>query len=122
MIFISGLSGIITLALWVPGKSTATTIVYGAVFGFASGGFISLLPAVVAQISDIREIGTRSGIAFFTSALGALTGSPIGGAIVNSNGGSFLGLQIFCGVVMSTAMLWFVGSRFFQVGFKFTKV
>ncbi|KAI1139106.1 MFS general substrate transporter [Hypoxylon sp. FL0543] len=122
MIFISGLSGVITLALWVPGKSTATTVVYGAVFGFASGGFISLLPAVVAQISDIREIGTRTGIAFFFAALGALTGSPIGGAIVSAQGGRFLGLQLFCGVVMTVGMLCFVASRTVQVGFKITKV
>ncbi|KAI0849428.1 riboflavin transporter MCH5 [Daldinia vernicosa] len=122
MIFISGLSGIITLALWVPGKSTATTVAYGAVFGFASGGFISLLPAVIAQISDIREIGIRSGIALFVSSLGALTGSPIAGAIVNANGGSFLGLQLFCGIVMTISMCWFIASRTIQVGFKITKI
>ncbi|OTB00350.1 hypothetical protein M426DRAFT_324392 [Hypoxylon sp. CI-4A] len=122
MISISGLSGVITLALWVPGKSTAATVVYGAVFGFSSGGFISLLPAVVAQISDIREIGVRSGIAMFFSALGALTGSPIGGAIVAAQDGSFLGLQLFTGVVMTVAMFWFVASRALQVGFKITKI
>ncbi|KAI1097254.1 MFS general substrate transporter [Jackrogersella minutella] len=122
MIFISGLSGVITLALWVPGKSTATTVVYGAVFGFASGGFISLLPAVIAQISDLREIGTRTGIAFFFAALGALTGSPIGGAIVSAQAGKFLGLQLFCGIVMTMSMVWFVCARFIQVGFRYTKV
>ncbi|KAI6083083.1 MFS general substrate transporter [Hypoxylon rubiginosum] len=122
MIFISGLSGIITLALWVPGKSTATTVVYGAVFGFASGGFISLLPACIAQISDLREIGTRTGIAFFASALGALTGSPIGGAIVSAQNGSFLGLQLFCGISMTLSMFWFIASRTLQVGFKYTKI
>ncbi|KAI1770115.1 MFS general substrate transporter [Hypoxylon cercidicola] len=122
MIFISGLSGIITLALWIPGRSTATTVVYGAIFGFASGGFISLISPVIAQISDLREIGTRTGIAFFASALGALTGSPIGGAIVSAQGGSFLGLQIFCGIVMTVAMFWFMASRTLQVGFKNVKI
>ncbi|KAI1398650.1 MFS general substrate transporter [Hypoxylon fuscum] len=122
MIFISGLSGVITLALWVPGKSTATTVVYGAIFGFASGGFISLLPAVIAQISDLREIGTRTGIAFFAAALGALTGSPIGGAIVGAQNGDFLGLQLFCGCVMTVSMFWFIAARALQVGFKITKV
>ncbi|KAI1086677.1 MFS general substrate transporter [Rostrohypoxylon terebratum] len=122
MIFISGLSGVITLALWIPGRSTATTVVYGAVFGFASGGFISLLPAVVAQISDLRDIGTRTGIAFFFAALGALTGSPIGGAIVAEQGGKFLGLQLFCGIVMTASMVWFVAARALQAGFRITKV
>ncbi|KAI0475571.1 major facilitator superfamily domain-containing protein, partial [Xylariaceae sp. FL0804] len=103
-IFIAGLSGIITLALWVPGRSTAAIFTYGAVFGFGSGGFISLLPATVAQISDLREIGVRTGVVFFFGAVGALTGSPLGGAIVAAQGGSYLGLQLFCGLVLVIGM------------------
>ncbi|KAI1653476.1 riboflavin transporter MCH5 [Daldinia decipiens] len=122
MIFISGLSGIITLALWIPGESTATTVTYGAIFGFASGGFISLLPSLIAQISDIREIGIRTGMAFFAAAVGALIGSPIGGAIVSANGGKYLGLQLFCGIVMTISMLWFIAARTLQVGLKITKI
>ncbi|KAI2606752.1 MFS general substrate transporter [Hypoxylon sp. NC1633] len=122
MVFISGLSGIITLALWVPAQSTAATVVYGAIFGFSSGGFISLMPAVIAQISDIREIGTRTGVAFIGAAFGALTGSPIGGAIIAAQGGSFLGTQIFCGVVMMVGMLCFLVARTLVVGFKIAKV
>ncbi|KAI1505079.1 major facilitator superfamily domain-containing protein [Biscogniauxia marginata] len=123
MILISGLSGVITLALWIPGRSTAATIVYGGVFGFASGGYISLLPAIIAQISDIREIGTRSGIALFVGSLGALTGSPIGGAIVAAQGGStYLGLQLFCGLAMTVGMLWFAASRGVQVGVRVVKI
>ncbi|KAI1378056.1 MFS general substrate transporter [Hypoxylon crocopeplum] len=122
MVFISGLSGVITLALWVPGKSTATTVVYGAVFGFASGGFISLMPALIAQISDLREIGTRTGVAFLAAAVGALTGSPIGGAIVSSQGGDYLGLQLFCGCTMLLSAFFFIASRTVQVGFKYAKV
>ncbi|KAH9905703.1 major facilitator superfamily domain-containing protein [Xylariomycetidae sp. FL2044] len=122
MILISGLSGVITLALWVPGRSTATTLVYGAIFGFASGGFISLMPAVVAQISDLREIGTRTGIAFLLSAVGALTGSPVGGAIVRAQHGGYTGLQVFCGASMTLGMLWFVASRTYQVGFRLDKI
>ncbi|KAI1339841.1 major facilitator superfamily domain-containing protein [Xylariaceae sp. FL0016] len=122
MILIVGISGLITLALWIPGRSTATTITYGAIYGFASGGYISLVPAVVAQISDIREIGTRNGVVLFCGGLGALTGSPIGGAIVASQGGSYLGLQLFCGLSIIVGMLWFFASRTVQVGLKITKV
>ncbi|KAH9985673.1 MFS general substrate transporter [Xylariaceae sp. FL0662B] len=122
MILISGLSGVITLALWIPGKTAGATIAYGAVFGFASGGFISLAPACVAQISDLREIGTRTGVMFLFSALGALTGSPIGGAILARQGGAYLGLQLFSGVAMVMGMCLFALSRWLQVGFKMVKV
>lgn len=121
MIFISALSGIITLALWIPGsKSTAAIILYGAIFGFASGGIISLLPACMAQISDIREIGTRNGVNLFFAAIGALTGSPIGGAI--SGGKQYLGLQIFTGISMLAGSLLYVIARTVLVGLKPAKV
>ncbi|KAI3324543.1 major facilitator superfamily domain-containing protein [Xylariaceae sp. AK1471] len=114
MIFISALSGVITLALWIPGKSTAAILVYGAIFGFASGGIISLLPACMAQISDIREIGTRNGVNLFFAAVGALTGSPIGGAI--SGGKNYVGLQLFTGITMLGGSLLYVVARTVLVG------
>ncbi|KAF5499051.1 MFS transporter asaE [Colletotrichum fructicola] len=97
MILITFISALFCLALWIPGKSNAAIIVFLVIFGFSSGGFISLAPALIAQISDIRQIGIRTGTAFAVQSFGALTGSPIAGAIVASQGGSFLGLQLFCG-------------------------
>ncbi|KAI1817670.1 monocarboxylate permease-like protein [Poronia punctata] len=122
VILIASLSGIITLALWVPGKSTATTIVYGAAFGFTSGGFISLLPTIIAQISDIREIGARSGALLFVGSLGALTGSPIGGAIVTAQNGDYMGLKLWTGLTILVSALIFVVARAVQVRFRFVKI
>lgn len=122
MIFITSLTAIVTLALWIPGKSPAAIIVYAVIFGFSSGGFISLGPTLVAQISDIRQIGVRTGLAFAVQSFGGLTGSPIAGAITSSQGGSFLGLQIFCGVVMVASVFVFVAARTTQVGLKIAKI
>lgn len=118
MILITFLSAIITLALWIPGKTTATIVVYLIVFGFTSGGFIGLSPTIIAQISDISKIGTRTGAAFAMQSFGGLTGAPIAGAIVSRQGGDYLGLQLFCGLTMMAAALVFVGARYMQVGFK----
>lgn len=118
MIFISLLSGVITLALWIPGTSAAALIVYGIIFGFSSGGFISLGPACIAQISDIREIGSRTGTAFLVFSFGSLTGSPIGGALVSAMGGSYLGLQLFAGLAMTVSVVFFAAARYTQAGFK----
>ncbi|KAI1843454.1 hypothetical protein JX265_013336 [Neoarthrinium moseri] len=122
IICITLLSGVITLALWIPGKSSAALIVYGVIFGFSSGGFISLSPACIAQISDVREIGTRTGTAFLVTAIGALTGSPIGGALVTSMNGSYLGLQLFCGIAMTSSVVVYIAARYTQQGFKLVKV
>lgn len=121
MIMIVGLSAVITLGLWIPGKTNAAIIAYAIVFGFTSGGFISLGPALVAQISDIRQIGVRTGTAFAVQSFGGLTGSPIAGAIVAAEGGSFLGLQLFCGVVMCASVVVFLAARFVQVGWVLRK-
>lgn len=116
MILITALSAIITLALWIPGRTNAPIIVYAVIFGFSSGGFIGLGPALVAQISDIRHIGVRTGTAFAVQSFGALAGSPIAGAIVAAQDGSFLGLQLFCGFSMLMSVVFFFAARWVQVG------
>ncbi|RWA10466.1 hypothetical protein EKO27_g4655 [Xylaria grammica] len=122
MIIIATLSSIVTLALWVPGNTTATTIAFGAVYGFTSGAFISLAPAVIAQISDIRQIGARSGVLLFISSLGALTGSPVGGAIVTAQNGEYLGLKLFTGITIGFAAVFLVVARAVQVRFRVVKI
>lgn len=123
MIGIVSLSGITTLALWIPSThNTAAIIAYAVVFGFTSGGYVTMLPACIAQISEIEKIGTRTGVAFLVTALGALTGSPIGGALVSAQGGSFLGLQLFCGISMLCSAVTFVAARHAQVGWRITGI
>ncbi|KAK3313007.1 major facilitator superfamily domain-containing protein [Apodospora peruviana] len=117
MILVTGLSAVITLALWVPGISTAAIIVFAMLFGFSSGGFISLGPTLIAQVSDIRQMGVRTGAAFAVASLGVLTGSPIAGAIVTAQDGEFLGLKLFCGGTMFASVVVFCAARWAQVGF-----
>ncbi|KAI0868639.1 monocarboxylate permease-like protein [Hypoxylon argillaceum] len=122
MILVSGLSGVISLALWVPGNTTGATLAFGAIYGFTSGGFISLSPAVIAQISDILEIGARSGALLFVASLGALTGSPLGGAIVTAQGGDYLGLKLFTGLSILTGAIVLIIARAVQVKFRLVKI
>lgn len=122
MIFITFISAVFCLAVWIPVESTAGILVFAIVFGFSSGGYISLAPTLIAQISDIRQIGTRVGMAFAVSSFGGLTGSPIGGALVTADNGDYLGLQLFCGFAMLAGVIFIVVARYIQVGFKMVKV
>ncbi|KAF5546003.1 monocarboxylate transporter 2 [Fusarium mexicanum] len=101
---------------------TAGIVVFAVIFGFSSGGYISLVPTLIAQLSDIRQIGTRVGAAFAVQSFGALTGSPIAGAIVSAQNGDYLGLQLFCGCSMLAGCIFFVFARYVQVGLKVVKV
>lgn len=116
MIAITFISSVFCLAVWTPVKSTAGILVFIVVFGFSSGAFISLMPPIVAKISDIRQIGVRLGVAYAIASLGSLTGSPIGGAIVKAQGGSYLGLQLYAGFSMLIASMLFVVARFLVAG------
>jgi MFS family permease len=118
MIATTAFSAIIVLALWLPSRSNAPTIVFCVLYGFSSGAFVSMGPALIAQISPIREIGIRSGTFFLCVAVAGLTGNPIGGALVDKDNGGFLYLQIFCGVAMAVGSALYVASRWVQVGFK----
>lgn len=123
MIAMCAFAGIIVLALWLPGTGNAPIIVFSALYGFASGAFISLIPPLTAQISDIREIGVRSGTLWLIAAIAALVASPIGGALEARNGGAFVELQIFAGVAMLIGTALFVVVRWALAGWDvFAKV
>ncbi len=122
MITTCGFSFIIVLALWLPSKGIAPIIVFCLLYGFSSGAFVSMAPSLVAQISDIRQIGVRNGTLFAIVSIAALTGNPIGGALISRNDGGFLYLQIFCGVSMAVGTVLFIASRWVQCGFALKKI
>ncbi|PIG89933.1 monocarboxylate transporter [Aspergillus arachidicola] len=125
IIAITAMSGITTLALWIPGStSTSAVIIYAVCFGLGSGGYVTLFSSCVTQISDFEEIGTRLGIAQLINAFGALTGSPLGGALIRGqdSGTDFLGLQLFCGVSMIASAVAFGAAQYTQVGMQMAKV
>jgi len=119
MIVTCALSSIIVLAIWLPARGNAPIIVFAVFYGFTSGAFVSLGPALIAQISPIREIGVRNGTFFLFVSIAGLTGNPIGGALVGQNHGDYLYLQIFCGTTMAFGTLIYIASRSVQCGFKF---
>ncbi|KAL8816580.1 MAG: hypothetical protein Q9223_004428, partial [Gallowayella weberi] len=100
MIATSFLSTILVLGLWLPARGNIPYILFAAFYGFSSGAFVSLAPALVAQISDIRAIGVRTGSMFAVISVAALVGNPIGGALVSNEGGNYRNLEIFCGIMM----------------------
>lgn len=107
------LSTVLVFALWLPGHSNATAIAFAASFGFSSGTYTAMSPALVAQISDIREIGTRSGTMYAFMSVAALTGSPIGGALISAAGGSYWKLQVFAGSMLATGSCFYIAARMY---------
>ena len=118
MVVITYLSAIFVLAVWLPAKSNALSIVFAILFGFSSGAFVSLIGPVVAQISDIRQIGVRTGALFAFASIAGLCGNPVAGALVSRDNESYTGLQIFAGVMWAVGSTLFLISRVSQAGVK----
>ncbi|KAH8593313.1 major facilitator superfamily domain-containing protein [Bisporella sp. PMI_857] len=105
MFIVSVLSGVFCIAIWLPLEvypSEAGIFIFAAIYGFVSGGFVSLAPPCVVSLADgrVEELGVKMGGFCLAIALGALIGLPILGAIKDSTGDSFRGLIIFAGAVM----------------------
>ena len=115
-------SAVIVLALWLPSRGSIPIIIFSALYGFSSGAFVSLVPSLIAQISDVRQIGVRSGTLFACISVGALTGSPIGGVLVIRDNGSFSYLQIFCGLCMAIGSVLFLAAKWVQCGWAWKKI
>ena len=110
----------------------ATAIyVFSVLYGFFSGGLISLQSACVAQITDdMNMIGIKIGLmmavcsfgyvivlsssctAALTSLLSrVLVGCPIGGALIASSSGSFGAFINFTGVILLFGALLVMSAR-----------
>jgi len=119
------LSAVILLA-WISVKSQSSLIAISVFFGFASGAIQAVLPATVAFLTpDLSKIGTRIGMTLSVAGIGLLIGSPIAGAVVdsqsNSDGQTFWGLLVFSGVVVLIGGLGLAITRTIKVGFTLKK-
>lgn len=94
------ISGILIL-LWLLCTTSPSLVTFCVLFGFVSGAFVSLPPAVIASISkDPRKIGIRVGQSFSIVSLAALMGTPISGALQVRERGGFWGMAVFAGTVV----------------------
>ncbi|KAF2867896.1 major facilitator superfamily domain-containing protein [Massariosphaeria phaeospora] len=110
-VLMASFAGIIVLALALPASGNTAFIAFAAFYGFGSGAFVSLLPAQIAYISKVEEIGVRTGVVFSCIAIAGLVGNPIAGAIVGREHGGFDGLNIFAGVMLLAGAVLFTVTR-----------
>ncbi|KAG2130784.1 MFS general substrate transporter [Suillus bovinus] len=85
-------AGLSCLIFWMLAKTMIAVMGFAAVYGFLSGAFISVVTPCVAQISDIKEIGSRIGALYTLISIPSLVGGPIAGALIQSQNGSYMGM------------------------------
>jgi MFS family permease len=113
------LSGVV-VSSWLAVRTGGGTIAFAIIYGFISGGLVSLPPATVAGLSkNQKEYSTRMGMAFTICSFGALVGNPIAGALLRTaqNAGSkqpFLRPWLFAGGTMVFAAVLTMGAYYFH--------
>ncbi|KAF3004217.1 hypothetical protein E8E13_007051 [Curvularia kusanoi] len=114
-------AGIIVLALGLSASTNAEYILFAALYGFTSGAYVSLLPAQMAQISEVHQIGVRVGVTFACVSIAGLVGAPIAGAIVSHNDGKYWGMNVFSGVLLLSGAALFTLTRMYVAGWQVAK-
>lgn len=74
------------------------------------------MPSLIAQISDVRKIGVRTGTMFAIVSIAALISNPIGGQLIARDHGNYTQLQIYAGVMCLGGVLFVVMARVNLVG------
>ncbi|GAA5934502.1 MCT family MFS transporter [Sporobolomyces koalae] len=111
------LSGILIFLFLPMCRTEAGVVVFSVLFGIASGAYVSMMPATVASMTkNMAEVGHRTATMFLVVSITALTGTPITGAIIVREGGSYIGAFVCSGVfvLVGTAFImasWWVVSR-----------
>ncbi|KAF9441746.1 MFS general substrate transporter [Macrolepiota fuliginosa MF-IS2] len=107
-------AGILTYA-WPFARSAGPLLVVIVLYGFSSGAFISLLLTTIMNFGGEGDAGRRVGMFLTTSALGALAGPPISGAI-NATTGGFEAVGYFAGSAIILGVLGLIIVRYLKLG------
>jgi MFS family permease len=89
----------LALAWWLVAEDLWSLIVFAFVFGAAYGGYVALVPALTTDYFGGRNAGAIIGILYSGSAVGALIGPTLAGAIYDARGS--YALPIAFGVVVN---------------------
>jgi MFS family permease len=112
------------LAIWLPLTLTnpsqptlkAVIIVYGILFGIASGSNLALIGPCIGQLCETKHYGRYFTTSYVFVSFAALIGIPIAGAVVNAAGGRYWGLVIFTGLAYALSGIGMLAVRVRKVG------
>jgi MFS family permease len=103
---------IILIFSWLTVKSLTGFYVWTVFFGMFAAGWQSLFPTAVGSLAnDLSKSGIRLGMAFSTISFAALVGGPIGGAILQADGGKYTGSIIWASVSTTIGVCFVLAAR-----------
>ena len=117
--FVSGL----LLLCWPAVSSKTGLIAFAVVYGIFAAGIQGLFPATLSRLTtDLRKAGVRMGMCFSVISFACLTGPPLAGALIQRDGGRYIGAQMCAGGAMIAGCALLVATRVAKVGFRLERV
>ncbi|KAJ7104537.1 major facilitator superfamily domain-containing protein [Mycena crocata] len=101
--------------VWPLARSKGSFVAIAIVYGFSSGVYVSSFMLPLYQLGDIADVGRRSGMAMTLTAIGALAGPPISGAIETASGG-YAAVGYYAGSVVLASIVLMLISRHLALG------
>ena len=103
---------------WIGIEDVPGIVVFALLYGFFSGGFVSLPPTCITTLSPhLGVVGTRMGMCFGLTSFGILIGTPVSGALLTATG-SWRGTQLFAGATVLLALICLLIARGAKEGLK----
>ncbi|TFK92180.1 MFS general substrate transporter [Polyporus arcularius HHB13444] len=103
------LSGLTQMLIWSFVSNYAGIMAFAILYGFVCGCFLSLSPAVSAQLYGSGRLAGLSGLMLLFNLPGNSAGAPLGGAILSATGGNWLAVSLYSGslqIVGATVLLY----------------
>jgi MFS family permease len=115
----AALSSAILGFCWQAVTTNPGVIVFAAVYGFCSGAIVSMTSVCLTLVpKDPKDIGTYLGMGLAASAIAALIGPPISGAILSRYGfdrvADFSGSVSVAGAIILVLAKWTTGKGLFS--------
>jgi predicted MFS family arabinose efflux permease len=105
-------TGIITFC-WVAVRTRDGLWAFAAFFGLFAAGIQSLFPACLASLTpDLQKRGSRMGMGFAVAGVASLTGTPLGGVLVQDDNRGFLYAQMWAGASLVSAAIMLAASKY----------
>ena len=110
------ISGIL-LFCWAAVSSSGGLLAFDVIYGLFAAGIQSLFPATLSSLTtDLRKAGVRMGMVFSVVSFACLTGSPLGGALIQKRGGGYLYAQMFAASALTCGCLTLLAARLVRTG------
>ncbi|KAK3371065.1 major facilitator superfamily domain-containing protein [Lasiosphaeria ovina] len=98
---------------WAGVHSLAAFYVFCVLYGFFAAVVQTLFTSACASLTpNMNANGSRTGMCFAVVSFAALTGAPIGGALIQLNHGSYLYAQIFGGTSLMAGAAALLAAKF----------